>query len=39
MRQKFLGKYDWIEADVEEVYASKEAKKSKESEDYEEIEE
>jgi len=39
MRQKFLGKYDWIEADVEEEYASKEAKKSKESEDNKEIEE
>ncbi len=39
MRQKFLGKYDWIEADVEEEYASKEAKKSKESEENEEIEE
>ena len=39
MRQKFLGKYDWINADVEEEYASKEAKKIKESEDKEEIEE
>ena len=39
MRQKFLGKYDWIEADVEEEYASKEAKKAKVSEDKEEIEE
>jgi len=39
MRQKFLGKYDWIEADVEEEYAIKEAKKSKASEDKEEIEE
>jgi len=39
MRQKFLGKYEWIEADIEEVYSSKEEKKSKESEDYEEIEE
>jgi len=39
MRQKFLGKYDWIEADVEEEYASKEAKISKGSEDNEEIEE
>ena len=39
MRQKFLGKYDWIEAEVEEEYASKEAKKSEGSEDNEEIEE
>ena len=39
MRQKFLGKYDWIEADVTEEYANKEAKKSKGSEDDKEIEE
>lgn len=39
MRQKFLGKYDWIEADVAEEYANKEAKKSKGSEDDKEIEE
>ncbi|MBY8987087.1 MAG: DNA-directed RNA polymerase [Candidatus Lokiarchaeota archaeon] len=38
MRQKFLGKYEWIAADVEEEYASKEAKKSKAT-DEEEIEE
>jgi len=39
MRQKFLGKYEWIEADVEEEYANKEAKKAKASEVNEEIEE
>lgn len=39
MRQKFLGKYDWIEADVTEEYANKEAKKSKGSEDDKEIDE
>ena len=38
MRQKFLGKNEWIEADVEEEYASKEAKKAKVP-DEEEIEE
>lgn len=39
MRQKFLGKYEWIEADVEEEYANKEAKKAKASEVNEEIKE
>ena len=38
MRQKFLGKYEWIEADVEEMYAVEEAKSSEEP-DEEEIEE
>jgi DNA-directed RNA polymerase subunit E' len=38
MRQKFLGKYDWIEADVEEMYANVEAESSKET-DEEEIKE
>ena len=33
MRQKFLGKLDWIEADVEEEYANIEAKKVKASEE------
>ncbi len=36
MRQKFLGKLDWIETDVEEEYAKIEAKKSKASEEEEE---
>ena len=31
MRQKYLGKYDWIETDVEEEYASKDDKKSTET--------
>jgi DNA-directed RNA polymerase subunit E' len=38
MRQKFLGKLEWIEADVEEEYASKKGKTSKET-DEEEIKE
>ena len=33
MRQKFLGRPEWIEADVEEVYAEKEAKDKKKKED------
>ena len=39
MRQKFLGKQDWIDADVEEEYAAAEAKKSKSSEEEEVTEE
>ena len=39
MRQKFLGKIEWIAADVEEEYASKEGKASKETDEEEEIEE
>jgi len=39
MRQKFLGKLDWIETDVAEEYAEKEAKKSKASAEEEVIEE
>ncbi|MBY9012981.1 MAG: DNA-directed RNA polymerase [Candidatus Lokiarchaeota archaeon] len=39
MRQKFLGKMEWIAADVEEEYASKERKASKETDEAEEIEE
>ena len=39
MRQKFLGKMEWIAADVEEEYASKEGKASKETDEAEEIEE
>ena len=39
MRQKFLGKMEWIAADVEEEYASKEGKASKETDEEEEIEE
>ncbi len=39
MRQKYLGKYDWIEADVEEEYASKEGIQSKETDEEGEIEE
>ncbi len=39
MRQKFLGKLEWVEADVEEEYASIEAKKSKTSEEEEEVSE
>ncbi|GAH75326.1 unnamed protein product [marine sediment metagenome] len=39
MRQKYLGKYDWIEADVEEEYASKEEKKSTKTDEEGEIEE
>ncbi len=35
MRQKYLGKLDWIEADVEEEYANIKAKKSGASEDEE----
>jgi hypothetical protein len=38
MRQKFLGKHDWIEADIEEEYAS-EKEKTHEATDEEEIEE
>ncbi|GAG98319.1 unnamed protein product, partial [marine sediment metagenome] len=36
MRQKFLGKLEWVEADVEEEYASIEAKKLKASKEEEE---
>ncbi len=39
MRQKYLGKYDWIETDVEEEYASKDDKKSTETDEEGEIEE
>ena len=39
MRQKFLGKMEWIAADVEEEYASKKGKASKETDEAEEIEE
>ena len=39
MRQKFLGKMDWIETDVEEEYATKEGKASKETDEEKEIEE
>jgi hypothetical protein len=35
MRQKYLGKLEWIEADVEEEYANIEAKKLKASEEEE----
>ncbi|MFX1479301.1 MAG: DNA-directed RNA polymerase [Promethearchaeota archaeon] len=33
MRQKFLGKEDWIAADIEEAYAQKESKQIDESEE------
>jgi hypothetical protein len=33
MRQKFLGRPEWIEKDVEEEYAEKEAKKKKQPEE------
>ncbi|MFW9998790.1 MAG: DNA-directed RNA polymerase [Candidatus Hodarchaeota archaeon] len=33
MRQKFLGKEEWINNDIEEIYAEKEAKKAVPSED------
>ncbi|MFX1328933.1 MAG: DNA-directed RNA polymerase [Promethearchaeota archaeon] len=32
MRQKFLGKEEWIENDIEEIYAEKERKKTEKSE-------
>ncbi|MBA7588310.1 hypothetical protein ES708_30365 [subsurface metagenome] len=33
MRQKFLGRPEWIEADIEEEYAEKEAKNKKQLEE------
>jgi DNA modification methylase len=33
MRQKFLGRPEWIEKDVDEEYAEKEAKKKKQLEE------
>jgi len=33
MRQKFLGRPEWIEADVEKEYAEKEAKNKKQVEE------
>ncbi|MFX0059508.1 MAG: DNA-directed RNA polymerase [Candidatus Hodarchaeota archaeon] len=38
MRQRFLGKQDWIETDIENEYAEKEAKDEKKSEDKEDEE-
>jgi hypothetical protein len=35
MRQKFLGKHDWIEADVDELYATEEAKITEETDEEE----
>jgi len=36
MRQKYLGKEDWIESDIEQLIEEKEAQKSKKSEEKEE---
>ncbi|GAI81308.1 unnamed protein product [marine sediment metagenome] len=33
MRQKFLGRPEWIEKDIDEEYAEKEAKKKKQLEE------